>query len=196
MPSNIGDVIGDVEDVKNDLEQNILTKMHDAMRELLDTALHHVDEDSDWTGGLKASIRRHGVNTEWSDDDTIKFTVGTDKNIAPYAPLVEFGTGERGKSGRSAPGAISAGKPDSYPAGYPYDSPDVEPEKLVGAIYEWVETKPVTPEKATMWDTAMAITRAIIAVGTYAHPFLRPAWFKNKLKLKRAARKAVRKSFR
>lgn len=194
MPSNIEDVIGDIEDVKRDLRQNVLHDMRDAMSDLLDTAVTQVKQDSDWTGNLRNSLRAHGVDVEWGDDDHIEFTVGTDENIAPYAPIVEFGSGAR-TEGRG-PGAVKPQRPDQYPADFPYEAPDVEPSKLVGVIHEWVETKPINPQKGDNWSTAMAITKAIIEKGTYAHPFLRPAWFKHKLKVKRSARTAVKKSFR
>lgn len=194
MSHNVEDVIGDIEDVKNDLNVNVFEQMRKEMQALLETAIAHVEEDADWTGNLVRSLQKDGVKTDIPTWEVYEFTIGTDANIAPYAPLVEFGTGAR--TDKPGPGSMRPRRPDQYPAGYPYESPDVDPEKLVGMVYEWIETKPVQGQKATQWETAMAIAKTIVSVGTYAHPFLRPAWFKHRLQLKRTAREAVKDAFR
>lgn len=193
MPSNIEDVINDIQQVKRDLEEQIFAKLRPAMQKVLDTAIGHVDDDADWRGNLATSIRSHGVETELTNNYEIKFTIGTDSDIAPYAPFVEFGTGKRTE--KAGPGSVRPQTPDRYPAGYPYSSPNVDPNKIVGEILEWVRTKPIVPEKEGEWDTAMAIAQSIVEFGTYAHPFMRPAWFKHKLRVRRAARNAVKEAF-
>lgn len=68
---------------------------------------------------------------------------------------------------------------------------------MVANIVEWVETKPVIPsEDITQRELGYRIAAAIANKGTYAHPFLRPAWFHNELAVRQAARNALRKATR
>ncbi|WP_255680918.1 HK97-gp10 family putative phage morphogenesis protein [Natrinema sp. DC36] len=184
-------MISDIEYVKKDLRQNLMSKLEGAMKLLLDTAVAHVADDAYWRGGITASLRSHGVKTEQRVGEMM-FSVGTDKKIAPYAPFVEFGTGAR--SDEKGPTSVLTGKPHEHPPGYPYDSPDVSPSELMGSILEWIKTKPI--ETDNIWASARKISETIVKLGTYAHPFLRPAWFKHELNLKRAVRSAVKKTFR
>lgn len=198
MPSNVNQVISDIEDVKHDLKRNIPTHVSAAMEKLLGTAIMHIEEDANWRGNLASSVRSHGVDVEPTGDGSYEVTVGTDSDIAPYAPFIEFGTGSR--SEQSGPGAVRFppfGRGDAVPVGYPYDSPTMS-EGLVAEIIEWVESKPIVPKEDDMSQKELGsvIAASIAKKGTYAHPFLRPAWFKHKLNIKRAARKAVKKSFR
>lgn len=193
MSHNVGAVIRDVEAVKVDLEGKVVDEMFSAMGKMLSTAVTHVEDDADWRGNLKKSLEAHGVEHENPELRKHQFSIGTDADIAPYGPFVEFGTG--GRSDVAGPGAISARQPHQFPAGYPYESPDVEPEQLVGEILDWVQTKPVQPKKGDEWAAAMGISKSIIANGTHAHPFLRPAYYKHRMRLKRASRKAVKKAF-
>lgn len=199
MPSNVNSVIGDIEDVKSDLKRKVPTHIAAAMEELLGTAITHVAKDARWKGNLTASLRAHGVQVTPEGDGRYEITVGTDADIAPYAPFIEFGTGSRSeKSGPGSQRFPTWGVGDSAPAGYPYDAPNVNPETLYHDILEWVETKPITPKEDgdSEEDVAMKIASVIVEKGTFAHPFLRPAWFKHRMQVKKAARKAVKKSFR
>lgn len=194
MPSNIDDVIADVEGVKHSLRDRFHTYVYDAMGELLNTTITQIEKDADWTGDLKTSVRAHGIESSNPEFGRLEWSVGTDSSIAPYAAWIEFGTGKRTED-PSDGSYQQIRNPDNYPNGFPYESPNIDPEHLVGQVYEWMETKPVSPKKDSMWESAMSITQAIIEKGTHAHPFIRPAWYKNRLKLKRATRKAVKKAF-
>lgn len=195
MPSNVEDVIGDIEDVKDDLHDNMENAGRSSMGRVLFDALGYIKKDADWRGLLAKSM-----SLSVDDDGTeLTFNVHTDAEIAPYAPFVEFGTGR--KTDRPSPWSVyPVGWPDTgsaVPVDYPYPSPEMGPG-LVANIIEWVETKPVIPQNDDMTERQLgAVIAAQIAnEGTYAHPFMRPAWFDNELIVKSAMKTAVRKSFR
>lgn len=97
----------------------------------------------------------------------------------PYAGFVEFGTGARGD--QTAPPQFRYGSPSPSDFG-----------EVLGAIVDWVETKPVFFGPRT-FGVATAIAERIVEQGTHAHPFMRPAWFKQKPAIKRDAGYAVRR---
>lgn len=194
MPSNIDAVIDDVGDVGDDLRNNLRNNIMNMMFTMMRSMLAHVNHDARWRGNLATSITAHGVR--YSETvNRMEFTVGTDASIAPYGPFVEFGTGERTLQSHS--GSASTQFPHDMPPGFPYESPDVDPQRLAGEITEWVKTKPLVPKNVgTQEALGYVIAESIIEHGTYAHPFVRPAWYKNVLRVKRTAKKAVRDATR
>lgn len=194
LSHNIGDVIADVEDTKEDLHKNLKRTARTQMGAVQMQAKSNVGLDAEWTGNLRTSI-----SLDMDDrGDEITVSVGTDSGRAPYAPFVEFGTGMR--SALSWSGSLPflpADEGTTPPPGFPYDAPTMGPG-MVQNIIEWVETKPVIPRDDDMSqrDVGFAIAAKIAEQGTYAHPFLRPAWFRQERIFNFAMRKAVRKTFR
>lgn len=194
LDHNIEQVNKDIEDVKSDLHRNLKRAARSSMRAVELEAKANVKADADWKGNLRRSISLD------VDDrgEQITVSVGTDAGIAPYAPFVEFGTGMR--SGLSWVGSISTPPADEgtrFPPGFPYESPSMGPN-LVANIIDWVETKPIIPQDDAMSqrDVGFAIAAKIAEKGTYAHPFLRPAWFHMEPLFNSAMRGAVAKTFR
>lgn len=180
MPHNVEDVIADVEDLKGDLRSETRRKARTAMRGVQTSALGYVAMDAEWRGNLRASIHSHGVQVD-DRPDGFEVSVGTDKQIAPYGPFIEFGTGSRAETTGDMSRKFPTWQPgDSVPVGYPYEAPGMSRE-LVAGIIEWVKTKPITPNDPadTPTETGAKIAATIANEGTRAHPFLRPAWFKH-----------------
>lgn len=200
--SNIDSVIESVDDVEDDLRYEMRKRVGDAMRLLESRAKKYVMEDSNHRGGLVDSIRR----SEYTTDENIEFKVSAH---APYAAIVEYGSGKRTnrpwKGSRTPPPTEM-----STPSDFPYSSPDIDynesnPYNLsgkknfagfVGHIEEWMATKPVTPESGDMFTSAVAIAKAIVDKGNLAHPFMRPAWFDTELRVRKAAKNAVKNATR
>lgn len=204
LDHNVSDVVSDIDDVKRDLR-----KTHRAVRRVMDTvaedARAYIRADADYTGQLRRSI---GVQSRPQSAGHQQISVVTDAETAPYAALVEFGSGVR--TNESSDDSVSAPMPETPPPGVPYETPDIDYNEsnplnmrgyptfygFVKHIEEWMENKPVAPKLGDMTTSAAFIARTIIEKGQYAHPFLRPAWFHNELWVKRAARNAVRKAVR
>lgn len=207
VSSNIEDVIDSVDDVAEDLVHEIRKRVGRVMAMLKQRVVQYVREDSDFTGALAHSIHR--------DDELgppeMEFTVATNSDIAPYAAIVEYGSGSR--TNDEWRGSESAPPPDvgsAVPRGFPYESPDIDyneenpyqitgyPEfaGFVGHIEEWMQKKPVEPQSGDLFTSAVAIARTIVERGNHAHPFMRPAWFDKELQVKNAARNAVRNATR
>lgn len=197
MPHNVEQVAADIEDVKDDLHDNVENAGRSAMNNVLFDAIGYVEADADWTGRLRKSLSLSVTDR----GDQIEFNVHTDADLAPHAPFVEFGTGSKG--GKTTFKANSAFIPASWPdtgsavpVGFPYSAPGMHPG-LVESIIDWVETKPITPRNGDMSDEQLGyvIAAEIAEEGTYAHPFLRPAWFDNELVVEDSMKTAVRNAF-
>lgn len=107
----------------------------------------------------------------------------------PYAAYVEFGTGARGRM---------TGHFGNVNPMFKFDSPDETDWNMVYSnILWWVNTKPMFLGSRGP-GTAAAITETIIEQGTYAQPFMRPAWNSGKHKVvgwaKAAAKRTVRRT--
>jgi HK97 gp10 family phage protein len=204
LDHNIDDVVSDIDSVKRDLR-----KVNRAVRRVMDTvaedARAYVRADADYTGQLRRAI---GVETETQGRGEHQVSVATDATTAPYAAIVEFGSGVR--TDVTQGGSVNAPPPEQMPPGTPYETPDINYDEsnplnmkgyptfygFVKHIEEWMENKPVEPLLGDTTTSAAFIARAIIEKGQYAHPFLRPAWFQNELRVQQAARNAVRKAVR
>lgn len=188
---NVDDVIGDIDDVKDDLTAEMVKRVGAAMRVLWADAKHYVLTDPNASGQLFSAL---GHDTDVTRKG-VEFSVYTDASIAPYAAVVEFGSGSRSDVGwREAP---NAGPPSMYPPRYPFDAPNID--NISGFAYyieQWMREKGVPPEYGSYRTSALAIAKTIDDRGTYAHPYLRPAWFDNELQVKRAARNAVKNATR
>jgi HK97 gp10 family phage protein len=193
MPHNVGSVVSDIEDVKNDLRSQLRRRVTQAMRVLEADARTYIKRDADWRGHLARSLSMDVQ--ERTDGAEIVVSVGGRK--APYAPFIEFGTGARSEQTTSqAPSSGIVYEPDSYPPTFPYSSPDLSPG-MVANIIEWVETKPVSgSDDVSDEELGYRIAATIANRGTYAHPFMRPAWFQNERRIRNAAHNALRKAVR
>lgn len=196
MAHNVYDVIGDLEDVKDDIEDEMMRGLRADMQRLAQRAKNNVRDDADYTGQLLRSIGHRVYKRNVSEK--IVGRVRASGRIAPYAPLVEFGTGSHDL--QTAPGVDSEqprppmeGSPIDFPYAAPTITTDDQFKGLVGNIIEWVENKPVFPrnEDMTQEDLGYAIAASIVANGTYAHPFLQPAWFQTELEIRQGNRAAL-----
>lgn len=209
LSSNIEDVIDSVDDVKDDLRYEMRKRVGKAMLVLWADARQYVLDDPNHTGQLFKAIQ----NDESVSNEMLTFSVYADLGMAPYAAITEFGSGQRSNKpypkGNNLPGSWTKGS-GAKALGYPFESPDIDYNTdnpfdmedfpdfygFVQYIKEWMATKPVAPERGNEHAAATFIARAIIEKGNYAHPYLRPAWFDNELKVKQAARNAVRSATR
>lgn len=184
MPSNISDVIDAVKDTRQSLEYKFRRKLRSAMRKLEADVRTYIKRDADYRGNLARSVSLDSTTSE----DLIRISVSAGGPQAPYAPFVEFGTGDRtNQTTPEAPSSQIIYEPGQTPPNFPYESPDMSPG-LVANIVEWVATKPVDDDAQTV---GFQIASVIVNKGTYAHPYLRPAWFENEVRVKRAAEKAL-----
>lgn len=209
VDSNIGEVIGSVEDVQDDLHHEFQKRLSAAMRVLWADARQYVLDDPHTTGDLFSAVQ----NDSEIGGSELEFSVHVDLGMASYASIVEFGSGTRTELAWRGNDGIPGTWPDegsSYPPGYPYESPDIDYNRLNPAntkgfpkfygftkyIQEWMEAKGLRPRTGSTFVSAAMIASTIIDRGQYAHPYLRPAWFENELKIKRAARHALRNATR
>lgn len=197
MPHNAEQVISDIEDVKDDLHDNVESTGRARMTQLKFDAETNVSKDADWRGNLLKSLYRRSRDR----GSSLEFEVGTNPQIAPYAPFVEFGTGRRTLRITPRAGSREPRLPEEPPTGYPFSSPTIKTsqgfEEFAASIIEWVETKPIIPEEdITQEALGYKIAATIIEEGTYAHPFLQPAWFDNEQRIKRGFHFAVKNAFR
>jgi hypothetical protein len=203
LDHNIGSVISDVDDVKSDL-RDVFRTVRRALSIAAEDARMYVRADADWRGRLRRAI---GVESDARDRGKQRYELGADPEIAPWAVLIEYGTGTHTDQTQGA----SVAPPGDFqdPPGKPYETPDIDynEESLMDfegfggffgftkTIQEWMETKPVEPEFDPFVSAAL-IARQIIEEGQYAHPFLRPAWFHNEKRVRRAARNQIRRAVR
>lgn len=188
---NIESVISDIDEVKDDIRHEMEKRVGAAMRVLWADAKQYVLNDPHTTGQLFSALQQDQNIAKRE----LEFRVYTDASIAPYAAIVEFGSGPR--SDVAWRGAPNAGPPDEYPRGYPFRAPDID--NISGFAYyieQWMKEKGVTPQYGSYRASALAIAKSINDRGNYAHPYLRPAWFDNELQVKRAARNALRNAVR
>lgn len=182
---NIGDVVEDVGDVKDDIRSEFKKKIGGEMNALMGTIRQNIFDDPRASGELLAS-------TEYDSEDhgdNILFVVTAGGPNAPYAKVVEFGSGDR----TEVPWVQSekVGEPTFYPVDFPFDAPDIQNiSGFAFYIEEWMKEKGMVPDYDTYRASALAIAKTIDDRGTYAHPFMRPAWFTHEPFVRRAAKHA------
>lgn len=207
VDSNVGEVIDSINDVKHDLRYELKKRVGAAMDVLWQDARQYVKKDPDTTSHLMNAVKRDESTT----GGTLTFRVRADMTMAPYASIVEFGSGSRTGIPYKGGNSIPASWPDvgsSMPKDMPYESPDINHKMtnpaqtegypkfygFVKHIEEWMRAKPVAPESGSYFISAAYIASAIIRRGQHAHPFLRPAWFDNRLEIKQSAKTALDKA--
>jgi hypothetical protein len=190
---NVDEVIEDIEDVQSDLVYNMHTRVDGAMRMVERDTAHYIIGDPQASGQLFSAL-----GYDWWEEDgnpyKSHFQVYLDKAIAPYAAIVEYGSGPR--RGIPGPGAHKIHKElGQRPADWPFKAPDID--NISGFAYyieQWMRAKGLTPELGNYRQASLAIAKTINDQGTYEHPFLRPAWFDNERRVKRAAKRAVKRA--
>jgi hypothetical protein len=202
---NITGVQDSIDEVIDDLRREMRKRVSRAMSLCEQRAKIYVQKDSDHTGALHSAIKSDSE----VGDVMLNFRVFTDSDIAPYAAIIEYGSGQRGARGEEWKHSEHAS--GSFTPGFPYSSPDIstpsEDNKyqltgysdyagFVGHIEEWMKTKPVAPDSGDLTTSAIAISWEIINKGNLAHPFMRPAWFDTELRVRKAATNAVRNAVR
>jgi hypothetical protein len=127
-----------------------------------------------WRGPLSASLK---VSDHTNESGFRTFVFETDPLIAPYAPVVEFGSG---------------GKSDAKNPDYRFEAPD-ESEEFLSEITEWVRGKGITPDhpRISQEELPGAIMASIADRGHEPHPFFRPAWRRRELRLMKNIENAV-----
>jgi hypothetical protein len=208
VTSNMSHVLRSITDLKRDLKKEMRKRVGAAMRVLLNDVRHYIAIDPMSSGGL---LRATTLEKELGDE-MLEYAITVDGEKAPYAAMVEFGSGsrtERPFAGGNKPPAAWPDSGSAVPKDYPFESPDIEhnvddPTSTQNSefwwfqqlIEDWMKTKPVTPLSGNIYISSVYIASEIIQKGNYAHPYLRPAYFDNELKLKRAAKNAVRNATR
>lgn len=193
---NADDVIADVQKVKTELH-DVFDVVMDVMKRVAADARVFVLEDAEDQGDLRRSI---GTFERAVSKNRREIGVQTDASIAPHAALIEFGTGARTEM--SFAGSVQTAPSESVPPGYPFETPDIAEgtaafSMFVSHLGDWMERKGIEPRKYdSIRAAATAIAKTIIDVGQYAHPFLRPAWFKHEIRLMRDVKRAVRRAAR
>jgi HK97 gp10 family phage protein len=209
VSSNIESVIDSVDDVKDDIPKELEKRVGAAMRVLWADVKQYVLQDPNARGWLFRSIEQE----QDIGDDELHFSVQSGGRTTDYAGVVEFGSGTLRET--PWPGGSGYGNPpEQYPPDYPYDSPSFnipdDASEMIRAwssthntdydtffaiariIEQWMRNKGMTPYTGDYAVSAMFITKEIVISGTYAHPYMRPAWFDNELKIKKAAINAVK----
>lgn len=191
LSHNIEDVISDIDDVKSDIRHEMRKRVGTAMAVLLADAKQYVLNDPQTTGQLFSALQSENDTT----GQKLEFKVYTDASVAPYAAIVEFGSGTYDEWKNSK--HVGPPTAEEAPPTYPFDTADESSIPIIASyIEEWMMTKGIVPEKGSFQASAMAIAAKIVEQGQYAHPYLRPAWFDNELKVKKAARNAVKNAVR
>lgn len=198
LEDNVEDVIKDIEtEVKNEIR-----RLHGVVQGVLDVvrgdARRYIRQDAELSGQLRSALR---IKRYEREGENARHVVGVRGSMAPYAAIVELGTGNKTlETTEKAPSQdVPNREMDDKPTGFPFDSSDINPDKrnptftaFAGHIEDWMKEKGIQPEKPSYRASAFAIAYEIITEGTYAHPFLRPAWFEHELELRQAARQIVR----
>lgn len=174
-------MIGDLDDLKDDVER----ETHDAVDDTMETV---VELAKNYLRGEGSVVTRVLLNS--IEPDTSAQRGGTlyeARSTMPYAKYVEFGTGMQfGTSQWAVPTSVR-----------PYSAPTMS-TTLVDEIYDWVLFKNIVPHNAmyTQRDIAYFIADSISEYGTEPHPFMRPAWFMQERQLQQKLDAAVTRALR
>jgi hypothetical protein len=166
-----------VSQMERNLGDNVESAVRDQATSVAADAQRNVaTHNTVWSGDLYNSI---GVTRGVYRGNGTRYVIEADE---PYAAFIEYGTGMRGDS--------------SAPPKFQFDSPNDSDYGFVFAnIWSWVQSKPVFFGPRTP-NTAAQITETIIEQGTFAHPFMRPAWFTGKPMLVQRAGYAAKRTVR
>jgi len=185
--SNIDAVIDSIDDVKDELPRRMATRLRRAQQDMYADVLRNVIQDPEASGQLRRAIEKDAV----LDGTEMEFTVSANLLRAPYAAVVEFGSGNRTDKPHKGSKIVPPPSLEHQPPDYPYDSPDID--NISGFAYyieQWMKKKNITPRYGFR-GSALAIAETIIEQGTYAHSYLRSAFYQNEHNIRSEARKAV-----
>lgn len=197
MPSNIDSVIDDVEDVGDELQSQLRRKVGVGVERMGGDVRANISDDPLFKGNLYGSVR---VQSPIGGGKRMQWSVIVGGSKAPHAGVVEFGSGKKSDvtfiNSNPIPIRWYQSETAQYPSEYQYDAPDIDKGFLASKIRRWMAVKGIPPKMDTLSASASAIASEIIENGTYAHPYLRPAFYQNELKILQNARNAVRRSTR
>jgi len=151
MAARVEDFADDLKDAHDEATDNATDTLQNSVRRNL------IAEDSVARRQLLRDIRQ----TKTVIDHPRAFT-GYAVHLPEWAKYLEHGTGSRGAK-------------DTLRGSIPYPAPSGAPP--FDPILTWVVSKPVIPQEYdSQYALAEAIQQRIGQVGTYPHPFIRPAW--------------------
>jgi len=188
---NIADVIEDIDDVQEDLHDNVEATINSSIDRLNIAVKTYISRDAEVNGNLKRAVSKFTSDR----GERYRGVVRVRSSQAPYAPIVEFGSGRRTDVGWSTSAKVPPPSPSSQPIAYPYSAPDID--NISGFAYyieEWMRDKGLQPRFGSYRASALAISKTIDNMGTYAHPYLRPAWFDEEYTIRLGIRSAVEDS--
>jgi len=199
------DISDNIENVIEDIETEVINELRrlvPVVEGVLDIvradARRYVKQDAELSGQLRSAIR---MRTHQLRPGKTRVKVGVRGSMVPYAAITELGSGNKTlETTDKAPSQRVPNRPmDEKPQGFPFKSPDISPDKrnpkflaMAGHIEDWMRQKGIQPEKGSYRASSLAIAHEIVTQGTYAHPFLRPAWFEHELEVRQMARQVVR----
>jgi len=192
---NINSVISDVDDVQDDVRSELRKRVGGAMRVMYEDARSYIIQDPNARGRL--------LNNLSLDERNLVFSINTSLD---YAPIVEFGSGSKTNEEYQYGNRIPPEWPSeasSLPVQMPFDEPDIPKNRshpkfnaFVSHIVDWMKEKGVLPQTGDLYFSATLIAEEIIENGSFAHPFLRPAYYDNQRRVVNAAESALSKVVR
>lgn len=205
---NVPDLVEDIDDIKRDLRTELRDRVNRWMKFIMFEAKDNLRADADASGQLLKSMEK--TETERGENFTVAVEVGGE--MAPYAALVELGTGPV-HSNEPFSESIQERRLQSPPADYPFDTPSISAPDNPGRaiinrtagrkfygfamnLVDWMKEKGIEPKTGNYLVSAAYIAKQIIDKGQFSHPFLRPAWFQYELQLKNSIRYGVKEAFR
>jgi HK97 gp10 family phage protein len=184
VTSNVDSVIDDIGDLKTGIAVELGKNLKNAMNLVAMKVRTYINDDPHYTGKLLESVEPK------SNDAALEYEVRAGGSEAPYAAIVEYGSGAR--TNISYDDAPQMPYVEDPPRDYPFDPPDIDNiSGFAFYIEQWMREKGIEPELETYSASASAIAKVIVERGNYAHPFMRPAWRDEKRRVERAAKRAV-----
>lgn len=170
-----------------------LTKQLEELPETIEDAGEDSIEDELGTVKDRAQRNLRQNDTNWTRELSTSATIFYRENgyslrfTAGHGPYVEYGTGGYfGTSVYPIPSDVEA-----FPA------PGGVTEDMVENIEQWIDDKGIVGEHySNDRDLAEAISHTIAALGTRAHPFLRPAWYGYRERLINNAHRDIKRKVR
>jgi len=186
MGDNVQQVSSDIQSVKDDLK-----KVYKDVRKSLDgyvksRMIAYIKADPNASGTMKRAIRSRHTDEGIGKD---RVMLGISSGMAPYAPVVEFGAGERtGMVWRGNPNTPVV--PREWAPRLPFEEPEPS-DRFYRRLQTWAFHKGLDGD---IEDAATRIMLTIAEKGRFAHPFFFPAWEEGRPVVKQAAREAVQRA--
>lgn len=184
MPNQFDDLADEIEDLATDLATEAARGVEDELRLVRGKSDARVPDAS---GKLKRSSRIESEVGAFTA--SVRLVYGREGDSTAPAALVEYGTGQLG---RSVPEMGRVPSPDHTSKGFLRALQSwIEAKNITGAVYS--ERTADTPPSASWSPLAEAIAWSIVSTGTRPHPFLRPAWRGHRIPTVKSVRKRIDK---